>query len=368
VKQFILKSSNQRISLYDKAICRLNDGLLYSYIEDNKSLVKIYNYSQIELKHGKKLIAMIENRPPFASEFESNSIQLMWPTDMVFDEVGRYKGYIIDKLNLQDYIPLSHLLAPIGNSKKPAAYNYRQKMLVAYHFAALMSNLHQNTIHLININPSIILLNKKSLKPLLIASDELSILDKGRKRFSALSCNWLYCSPDELVLSKSPDRLGLAQDNYAIAVLIFQLLNQGLHPFQAMPKNSFKLPPKLLSLIKNQKFIYGYSSGSDFRPPAWSIHDFFDDETKTLFARAFSDSEERPSASEWQLHLKKYISENNTSLNECSAHPSHYQFFNGCGICAKQELGLTLRDRLFKSMSYLSSIKSGFTESRIKFY
>jgi len=375
MKQLILKKSSQRISLHDRPICRLENSIINSFIEDNDSYVRVFDSSVIDLKHSKKLAAMVERKPVFANFNNANQVQLMWPTDMVFDEKGVYCGYVFDRINFKNYLPLNVFLTPVISSSKLQKYSYKDKIAVAYHFAALLSNLHQQSIYLIDLNPNHILIDVESLKPLIIACDELSIIDKSQARYAASHCNLLYYNPEDMKLFKPAERLGLDQDNYALAVLIFQIMNQGLHPYQGISRKALVWPKKLLRLIQEQQFICGIDAralsrdgASQIRPLAWSIYDYFDDETKKLFVRAFSKTEQRPSASEWQLHLNQYLSTNSAKLTQCKQTATHYHFLNGCGLCEKNNIRLPMRDRIVKVISTLSRAKSSFAEKKIKIY
>ena len=369
MKQFILKSSNQRISLYDKPVCRLMDGMIYSYIEDTHQYVKLYNESNIDLKQSKKLATMIEKRPPFVRSSDGEVMQLMWPVDLVFDDQGLYRGYLFDAFDLKQYEPMSALLGPIDSRKRVPRYSYKQRVLAAYHFAALLSNFHQYAIYLIDFNPNHIYFHQRSLKPLIIRCDLLSIAADGRIRYGAPHCSWMYCNPDDLASDNESERLGLEQDLFGMAVLIYQLLNQGIHPYQSMPINLFRIPKSLFKAMLNNEFVYSENNAtSRTRPLAWSIFDYFDDQTKQMFIRAFSKNDPRPTAMDWQLHLKKYASEQSDALQECPNHPAHFHFFNGCGLCASLNNKAPLRDKVYKSINKLGQLKSNVAEKQIKVY
>lgn len=365
MKQFLLKSSNQRISLYDRPVCRLADGKVYSYIENSDCYVKVYDFSQVDLKLSKKLATMIEQRPSFSHKSEMNSSCLLWPSDMIFDDEGHYRGYSFDRIDLQDFIPLSLMIAPASVFDN----NYKKRILTAYHFAALMSNLHQHAIYLINLDPARILINKHDLRPLIVDCDRLSIAGRNTIRYPANECNWLYCTPEAVKQSKPAYKLGMSQDNYAIAVLVFQLLNQGLHPYQAWPKPVYRASGRLKKLIENQVFVYQDDSPyARYRPLTWSMHDYFDEETKDLFCRAFSQGSECPSASEWQLHLKKYVSDNTDTLMQCKSDPGHFHFYKGCGECGLDTIKYPVIDRLLKTKNSLFWARINRVRKAVKMY
>ena len=82
--------------------------------------------------------------------------------------------------------------------------------------------------------------------------------------------------------NKKPEDLGLQQDNFCLAVIIFRLLNNGLHPFQSKIKSGKNLGT-IQDLINKEAYGYGVKISKKFGPAVQSIHEFFPKNIKRTF-------------------------------------------------------------------------------------
>ena len=111
-----------------------------------------------------------------------------------------------------------------------------------------------------------------------------------------------------------PSTLGLQQDLYGLAVMLFQLLNRGTHPFQGITTD------KNISSNTNDEraslglYAYGLKENWKVKPRSQSIHNLFLDETRTLFDKSF-ETQSRTTAEEWINHFKDILS--NKKLELC---------------------------------------------------
>ena len=132
----------------------------------------------------------------------------------------------------------------------------------------------------------------------------------------------------------SCDDMGEEQDKFALAVMIFKLLNNGIHPYSGVPR---KADAEMLTIqirIEQYHYAYGLWPDSYQAPHPYSIHEYFDKATLEMFERAFSKGGQRPSAYEWQEHLWKLMH----SLKTCKKDPNHVYFTSkGCGLCMVEE-------------------------------
>jgi hypothetical protein len=126
--------------------------------------------------------------------------------------------------------------------------------------------------------------------------------------------------------------LDVDQDNFALAVMIFQLLNGGLHPYQGQLRSGKAFPTDdVQTRIFAVSFPHGWTPDRRQKPSPFSRHDFFADETRTLFEQSFLGSA-RPNASLWRAHLDHLI----TIATPCPQEKSHLDFGKGCLICARE--------------------------------
>ena len=138
-----------------------------------------------------------------------------------------------------------------------------------------------------------------------------------------------YIYPEGLELSC--EEMGEEQDKFALAVIIFRLLNNGIHPFSGAPKNNDGEMLTIQTRIEKYHYAYGLWPDKYQYPHPYSIHEYFNKETLELFERAFTKDCQRPSAYEWQEHLWKLMH----SMKQCKENPNHAYFTSkGCGLCS----------------------------------
>ena len=128
--------------------------------------------------------------------------------------------------------------------------------------------------------------------------------------------------------------MGEEQDKFALAVIIFKLLNDGIHPFSGSPSKTNDNMLSIQERIAGYHYAYGLWPDTYQRPHPYSIHDYFDKETMNLFERAFTKGKERPSALEWQAHLDYLLNH----FKRCKKDKNHVYFTpKGCGLCMVAE-------------------------------
>lgn len=111
-------------------------------------------------------------------------------------------------------------------------------------------------------------------------------------------------------------------DNFGLAVIIFQLLFLGRHPFAG---NYLGAEDKSLEdCISEYRFAYGETAEMKRvkQPPGTLSLAQVSPRIASLFERSFTDGETRPEPREWVEALED-LSEN---LEQCSFHPGHHYF------------------------------------------
>ena len=165
----------------------------------------------------------------------------------------------------------------------------------------------------------------------MVDCDGFSIQGEQGTRYPAEFVSEEYIYPEGMDLNCS--EMGEEQDKFALAVIIFRLLNNGIHPFTGVPrKNNDMLTVQ--QRIEDYHYAYGSWLDKYQAPHPYSLHDYFDKKTLDMFDRAFMCGQERPTAREWLNHLW-YLLHN---LKQCKQNPNHVYFTSkGCGLCATEE-------------------------------
>lgn len=130
-------------------------------------------------------------------------------------------------------------------------------------------------------------------------------------------------------------------DNFGLAVIIFQLLFLGRHPFSG---NYLGAQDKTIEeAITEHLFVYGRDAARKniVQPPGTPPLSAVSNELAELFERAFSEENERPQPSEWVAALESLAN----NLRQCLLNPGHV-FYAKLAVCPwceiEEETGLIL--------------------------
>ena len=155
----------------------------------------------------------------------------------------------------------------------------------------------------------------------------------GRGRFPAHQYTDGYIAPEALRTRAEPEDLGEDQDRFALAVVLFRLLNDGFHPFQGVPARRKRVPTTDGGRVAAGLYPYGRGGAGTVSPPSGSPYGYLDSRTRYLFDTAFEPGGlPRPSASVWRRHLRGLL---DGGLQRCDADADHARFrVQACAACA----------------------------------
>ena len=168
-------------------------------------------------------------------------------------------------------------------------------MTVAHNLAASVASLHAAGHHVVDLKPANVHVYRDTQFVAILDCDGFSIGAEGGARFPAHQYTEGYMAPE--AMTQRPEALGEAQDRFALAVVLFQLLNRGLHPFQGVPAPGANVPTTDAERVAAGLYPYGPRASARLTPPPQSRYAFLDAGTRALFDGAFSGRPEaRPSA------------------------------------------------------------------------
>ncbi len=303
-------------------------------------VAKLYRDPASEARRRAKLEAMLA-APPAGREVEHGgrrSVQLAWPTALVERDGatdGPPAGFVMPRVHLEEAVVLEQLLS--GRARRAAGLpdGVRLRVSAARNLAAVVAALHAEGHHVIDLKPSNVHVYRDTAFVAVLDCDGFSVAGPDGARFPAHQYTDGYIAPEALRARAKPEDLGEDQDRFALAVVVFRLLNRGLHPFQGVPAKGAAVPT-----TDGERVAAGlYPYGSGFRtlsPPPASLHGSFDTETRGLFARAFDGPKtNRPSAAEWAEHLSSLLAA--SGLRPCPQSPDHavYPGVEECGVCGQ---------------------------------
>ena len=279
-----------------------------------------HDKSKLDLE---KIEAMLANPPSNLTGVTAgiDYPRYSWPISIIQDSFGQAVGYVMPLIDQKESFTLDHYydknLGKKLNSPDEVALSY--KIEIAANLSKLIADLHSHRHCFVDCKPQNIRVFKRTHAVTLLDCDGFSINDNNGKRFPAELLSTDYISPEAFREQKSAKDLGEYHDRYALATIIFQLLNGGIHPFQGIPTG------QVTAATNDEKaaqglYPHGLVSDPRIKSRPQSVHNCFDDATRELFDKAFMGLPKyRPSAAEWAAHLDGLLQ--NKQLTRCDQHP-----------------------------------------------
>ncbi len=304
-------------------------GKIYSVENKPDKVAKIFHNLAKSHTNRQKLESMLLNKPNFPPVITDGVqyTQIAWPEAILEDEKGFCVGYLMPLINMDEAVSLDHLMQKAIRKKLKLSEKYAYRIFAAYNLAAMVTSLHKCGHYIVDLKPSNVSVYKENMLVAMVDCDGFSI--KGEKsRYPAEFVSEEYIYPEGM--DKSCEEMGEEQDKFALAVIIFKLLNNGIHPFSGVPRKNDAEMLTIQNRIEEYHYAYGLWPDKYQAPHPYSLHEYFDKETLELFERAFTKSGNRPSAYEWQEHLWKLMH----NLKQCKNNHNHVYFTGkGCGLC-----------------------------------
>jgi serine/threonine protein kinase len=302
---------------------------------------KIYNL--IEESKSSKLKAMLENKPQdvFHADGGRNYIRYAWPLFDVRNDKGDINGFLMPYADKHDTNALDSYFDPVLvqrlDTDLEKALPFRLE--IALNLCKLFDDLHRIGHYFIDVKPQNIRVYKRHHHVLLLDCDGFSIKSfRNNEIFPAELVSSDYISPESLRSKISPSALGRQQDLYALAVLLFQLLNNSTHPFQGQALNDSFTGSTNDDAAAAWLYPYGLTKNPNVRPRSQSLHEYWPLSLRTQFDRAFT-TIDRPQASEWVAEFKTILE--NNALSKCKRHPENPQHIHfahlPCMACSRSK-------------------------------
>lgn len=336
----------------DKELGSGNYGTVYRLGRPfSKDVIKIYNDTKYAQDVEAKVDFMLGNRPADASVKDKGRLwhQLAWPQRKAVDRRGLFVGYTMPEINENESECLHFIFSETERKTHNIPEHYGFRLIVARNLAAVFDNLHSVGICILDVKPDNIRFYKESGYICLLDCDSF-IPAKGSALAAGAACTAGYILPEATVSGPIDDpsyqvaHFRDKQDDFALSILIFRLMNDGYHPFSGVPKSR-----RMRGLTEQERiFAGGYSFGSapnsEISPPPLSLHKWLDASTRAMFDRAFA-SRNRPTANDWLKHLDRFVVPGSKDFVPCAVNSKHMHFQTGCGLCAREQTLSKLKAR-----------------------
>jgi hypothetical protein len=276
---------------------------------------------------------MLHNVPLLPTVPTPGIVQLSWPTALVRGSSGKFLGFAMPRLDFGKTAKLESFLQPKYARTKNLRTDLGARITVAANLAGVITAIHNKGHRIVDLKPVNLKFYRKELYVAVLDCDGFEIQVPGRA-FTAPQVTPEYLAPEfQGKPVTDPER----QDRFALAVIIFKLLNSGIHPYSGIAKDR-NAPTDLEGKIASGLYAYSENPNSRIGPNPVSAHHCFPGEIRTLFDRAFgANFYARPTVQEWFVTLNRYALTSSGLIVQCKSRHLHFAG-NPCGMCHRESI------------------------------
>ena len=323
-------SGRQRRVILGRELHRGGAGGIHLVDADPSIVVKLYHAEALRSEgkiYAEKITCMLRSVPSVASS-TAGIVQIAWPISMARDSAGNFVGFAMPVLDSKSTENLESLLQPKQAAVKQLRSDLGARVTVAANLAGIVSAIHDKGYQIVDLKPPNLQFYRKELSVAVLDCDGFHIRILGRS-LSAPQVTVDYLAPEfQGRAIDNPEH----QDRFALAVIIFRLLNFGIHPYSSIAKDP-NAPSDMEGKIAQGMYAYAIKGHAMIRPLPVSAHEYLPDDLRRLFDRTFGTLfDRRPTAHEWVNGLVKYAQPRSGLIQEC---PQGHLWFSGrpCGVC-----------------------------------
>ena len=321
---------------------RGGEGSVYRLQNHPDLVAKVYHRNRLRTSTVNKLRVMIDY-PPRTEDEQTGHLFVSWPKDTLHDtQQGPIVGFlmpVVDRSSgLYDYYN------PSLRRRTAPHVNYANLCSVAGSLATALDRLHgiDYTILIGDINESNAYITENE-HVTLIDADSFQVTDSRTTTPTIYPCpvgKPEYTAPELQGMSLDQVDRNVHHDNFALAVVIYQLLMEGTHPFRGIYTGTGE-KPQVEACISRGYFLHSRRTNLlvPLRPVPTSVPwESLHSKLRELFHRCFdeghSNPERRPQPREWADALNEAMQD----LKQCDQNPNHHYFDNrrspsGSAVC-----------------------------------
>jgi DNA-binding helix-hairpin-helix protein with protein kinase domain len=310
---------------------RGGEATVYRLAVQPALLAKIY-HGQPRGDYDAKL-AWMQAHPPDDPTSAQGHASIAWPNDVLYDSSGKLVGYVM--VHVQNAVPLLQVFNPRSRARTLPNFNRRYLHRTARNLAAALGALHDSNYIVGDLNESNIMVTPSALVTL-IDADSFQVQRRIGAKPVLHPCpvGKPEYTPPELqgkTFSEVPRQP--EHDRFGLAILIFQLLMDGSHPFRAQWLGSGE-PPPVEDRIRDGAWPYDKSPSLPVAPPRGApaldrLHPGLVELVRQCFHDGHIDPRMRPTPQEWE----GAISTAEKALTACKRGHLYSRHLSECPEC-----------------------------------
>jgi DNA-binding helix-hairpin-helix protein with protein kinase domain len=347
-----LERASLALVLQGPPLARGGEAAIYEMPQHPQWLAKVYH--KPTTCQAAKLSHMIA-APPIDPMAGRGHVSIAWPLDRLLAAGSERAclGYVMPRVIKAR--PLFEFYNPKARLQQCPLFHFGYLMRTARNLAIAVRALHERGYVIGDLNESNVLVNNKAL---------VTIVDTDSFQVSAT--DQVYRCPVGKLEYTPPELQGARfaevdrrpeHDCFALAVLIFQLLMQGVHPFTGIYTGQGE-PAVLAERIQAGHWPYAQQRGVPYKPsPLAPVLDTLPPPLPQLMYRCFEDGHHnpavRPDASTWQKALQKAEKE----LVACPVNAQHL-YAGALSACPWCRLARVQKRDLFPSRQDIAAARA----------
>ncbi|HET8549098.1 MAG TPA: Ada metal-binding domain-containing protein [Bryobacteraceae bacterium] len=311
------------------------EAAVFAVLRDPARVAKIYHRANHE--RVAKLGVMLRNPPDDPTSAQGHT-SICWPQHLVVDGSGATVGFVMSRVDSARSIPVFRMYNPVDRVRCAPGFSWHYLVRTAANIASAIDALHSRGYVVGDVNESNILVTNTALVTM-VDCDSMQVPNPSGTQCYRCPVGRAEFTPPELngVDFAAVDRTA-AHDNFALGVLLFLLLMEGVHPYSGV-WNGAGDSPVLEDRIRLGLSPYVPGTGVGPMPVAPPI-DVLPESVRDLVTRCFgaghANPHQRPGAHEWLRRLRSL----EANLNTCGAMGNHVysSHLGACPWCRRAKL------------------------------
>ena len=314
------------------------EGTVYLVQNAPSIVAKIFHQQPPPDSTQQKLLTMIANPLP---QPHTRYFSIAWPISII----TRTKrstvpvGYTMPAILADDYHEIGAYFNPARRRELAIArdkpYTYLHLLNMAHNVCLATAHIHSHQ-HLVgDFNSRNILANHRG-RIAIIDTDSFQIHDHKRSTDFLSNVGTPEYTPPSMQGIDFDQQLRTQQDDlFSLAVLIYQLIVQGQHPYNGIyATDDPRHPVNIADRIRLQPFVHYAKPQQGYTPPLHAHYLWTRIPLKRLFRTAFNNPHTRVPASTWADAIETATA----NMSQCRLNPFHYYFGKPCTWCRYHQM------------------------------
>lgn len=316
---------------------RGGEGTIYGIVGNSSSCAKIYHRQKVTAELHQKILSMVNN-PPDDPSPNVRHRSIGWPEDVLYSDSARtwFVGYTMPLIDTKTFKEAHKYFDPSDRLKIfGGSFTWQHLFTAAFNIVSAVAALHQKGHRIGDLRETNILVSPSALVSI-IDCDSFQVKDSASAITYFTRVGSGEYLPPELMGAdfKTEDYDRYYSDLFALGIIVFKFLANGVHPYQARGPLVDDAPSPEQK-IKKGYFPYA-TDIRDIKPPSYALpYYIIPPSIRDLFYRCFveghADPLMRPAAIEWFNALKA----EGVKLRQCSENEYHWygSHLSSCPWC-----------------------------------